>query len=177
MTLTIRQSSNADTDPQTVSILLELINSVYQEVECDMWKPDNSGRTYAAELKGFLKNKEIFIAEIDGKIVGSIKIEHIDDDTLSFGMLVADPSLRSQGIGRDLVAKCENYAKENCYKTMQLELLTPRHWKSPSKEFLKVWYTRIGYTPTKPRPFEEISPHRMEEFATECDFTVWNKTL
>jgi hypothetical protein len=60
---------------------------------------------------------------------------------------------------------------------MQLELLTPRHWKNPAKEFLKVWYRRLGYVPEKHMPFEEVSPHRMEEFATDCDFTIWLKTL
>jgi hypothetical protein len=28
---------------------------------------------------------------------------------------------------------------------MQLEVLVPRQWSHRSKEFLKAWYTRIGY--------------------------------
>jgi hypothetical protein len=28
---------------------------------------------------------------------------------------------------------------------MQLELLVPRDWRHPSKEFLKSWYGRRGY--------------------------------
>ncbi|MCC3859617.1 GNAT family N-acetyltransferase [Pseudemcibacter aquimaris] len=177
MSLRITQSNSNDTSPETIRSLVNLINEVYASVEGDMWKPDNSGRTYDAEVEKFVKNGEIFIARIDDEIVGSVRIEHIDDQTLAFGMLVADPDRRSEGIGRELVATCENHARENGYTNMQLELLTPRHWENPSKEFLKEWYGRIGYIPTKSRPFEEISPHRMDEFATECDFTVWIKEL
>ncbi|MDG1995828.1 MAG: GNAT family N-acetyltransferase [Emcibacteraceae bacterium] len=177
MTLNIRQSSAADATGDITSNLVTLINAVYQEVECDMWKPDNTGRTNAQEVGKFLKDGLIFIAEINYEIVGSAKIQHIDDQTLAFGMLVANPDIRGKGIGRELVSKCESYARENGYTTMQLELLTPRHWKNPSKEFLKIWYDRIGYKPTKTRPFEEISPHRMNEFATDCDFTIWQKAL
>lgn len=177
MTLIIKQSSEEDASDEAVSKLVALINAVYAEVECDMWKPDNSGRTYGGEVEKFLKNNNLFLAELDGKIVGSVKIEHIDDNTLAFGMLVADPDIRGKGIGRELVRSVEEHARENGYSTMQLELLTPRHWENPSKEFLKVWYDRIGYKPTKTRPFEEISPQRMDEFATDCDFTIWLKTL
>ena len=177
MTLNIRQSSELDANDDTVNSHVTLINAVYQEVEGDMWKPDNSGRTYAGEVENFLQNKELLIAEIDGKIVGSIKIEHIDDNTLAFGMLVVDPDVRGKGIGRELVNSAEANARDNGYTVMQLELLTPRHWENTSKEFLKTWYTRIGYKPNKTRSFEEVSPHRMDEFATDCDFTIWLKDL
>jgi GNAT superfamily N-acetyltransferase len=177
MTLNIRQSSAADATGEITSTLVTLINAVYQEAEGDMWKPDNTGRTNVDEVGKYLIDGELFIAEINGEIVGTVKIEHIGEKTLAFGMLVANPDIRGKGIGRELVKKCESHAIKNGYTIMQLELLTPRHWENASKEFLKVWYARIGYKPTKPRPFEEVSEQRMNEFATECDFTVWSKDL
>ena len=60
---------------------------------------------------------------------------------------------------------------------MRLELLTPRHWQNPSKEFLKQWYTRIGYSPRAAEPLETMYPNLVPELATECDFTVWHKPL
>jgi GNAT superfamily N-acetyltransferase len=119
----------------------------------------------------------MFIAFEDDEIVGAVKFAPVDQKTLEFGMLAADIKMRGKGLGRDLVNIVENYARDNFYTIMQLELLTPRHWKNPAKEFLKVWYRRLGYVPEKPMPFEEVSPHRMEEFATDCDFTIWLKTL
>jgi hypothetical protein len=60
---------------------------------------------------------------------------------------------------------------------MRLEILTPRHWTHPSKEFLKRWYSRIGYSPQTTEPFEAMYPELVPELATECDFTVWHKSL
>ena len=60
---------------------------------------------------------------------------------------------------------------------MRLEVLTPRRWTHPSKEFLKQWYSRLGYTPLATEPFESMHPELVPELATECDFTVWRKSL
>ena len=177
MTITIKQCDQNDLNPKTINRLLELINAVYDETENDLWKPTTSGRTYYGELEGFVKAKQMFIAFEEDEIVGAVKFAPVDDQTLEFGMLAADVKMRGKGLGRDLVETVENHARETGYTKMQLELLTPRHWKNPAKEFLKKWYSRIGYIPEKSMPFEEISPHRMDEFATDCDFTVWIKTL
>lgn len=177
MTITIRQCDESDLAPTTINRLLELINAVYDETESDLWKPTTSGRTYAGEIEGFVKEKQMFIAFENDEIVGAVKFAPVDEKTLEFGMLAADVKMRGKGLGRDLVNIVENYARGNGYTTMQLELLTPRHWKNPAKEFLKGWYSRIGYIPEKTKPFDEVSPHRMDEFATDCDFTVWLKKL
>jgi hypothetical protein len=60
---------------------------------------------------------------------------------------------------------------------MRLELLTPRNWKHPSKEFLTGWYGRLGYRPQFTEPLEELYPDKVPQLATECDFTVWPKGL
>jgi hypothetical protein len=60
---------------------------------------------------------------------------------------------------------------------MRLELLTPRNWTHPSKEFLKKWYSRIGYAPYATESLETTHPHLVQELATECEFTVWHKSL
>jgi hypothetical protein len=71
MTLNIRQSSIADATGNITTTLVALINAVYQEAEGDMWKPDNTGRTNTDEIGKYLKNGEMFIAEINNEIVGS----------------------------------------------------------------------------------------------------------
>jgi len=50
-------------------------------------------------------------------------------------------------------------------------------WTHPSKEFLKKWYSRSGYKPQATESFEILHPELVPELATECDFTVWHKSL
>lgn len=92
-------------------------------------------------------------------------------------MLVADLTQRGRGIGSALVDRAERWARDGACHTMRLELLTPRNWTHPSKEFLKMWYSRIGYRPQATEPFEILHPELVPELATECDFTVWLKSL
>ena len=97
--------------------------------------------------------------------------------TGEFGMLVADKSYRGLGIGSTLVLAAENWAKSEGFNRMRLELLEPRNWEHPSKVFLRKWYSRIGYVPDKTEPFEIMHPEKTCALATECNFTVWYKTL
>jgi hypothetical protein len=76
-----------------------------------------------------------------------------------------------------LVDRAENWARDMACHTMRLELLTPRNWTHPSKEFLKKWYFKMGYKPQAPESFEILHPELVPELATECDFTVWYKSL
>lgn len=175
--ITIRHSNQADLNEKTITRITELINIVYDEAESDLWKPETSSRTHNAEVESFIKKDGFLIAEKNDEIVGVCKLGKQDAEICEFGMLAADPAMRGVGIGRDLVSAAENWGRSGGYKKMRLEILTPRHWKNESKEFLKVWYTRLGYAPHFTAPFEEISPHRMDDFATDCDFTVWLKDL
>jgi hypothetical protein len=60
---------------------------------------------------------------------------------------------------------------------MQLEVLMPRHWTHPSKEFLKAWYARIGYRPVRTGHFDESYPELAPLLATPCDFVIYHKDL
>jgi len=61
--------------------------------------------------------------------------------------------------------------------TMQLEVLVPRQWSHPSKEFLKAWYTRLGYRPVRTGQVEESYPELAPLLATPCDFVIYHKSL
>src|SRR6185503_3962802 len=114
---------------------------------------------------------------INGVLVGSVNVKLMNGGVGEFGMLVADLNRRGEGIGAALVERAENWARDMGCHTMRLELLTPRNWTHPSKEFLKVWYTRSGYRPQTTEPFEILHPELVPGLATECDFTVWHKPL
>jgi hypothetical protein len=61
--------------------------------------------------------------------------------------------------------------------TMQLELLVPRTWTHPSKEFLRGWYGRRGYRLVRTGKLEDAYPHLAPLLATECDLEVHRKPL
>ena len=60
---------------------------------------------------------------------------------------------------------------------MQLEVLVPVAWRHPSKEFLRAWYTRIGYREARTGHLAELYPELAPMLATECDLVVYRKAL
>jgi ribosomal protein S18 acetylase RimI-like enzyme len=92
-------------------------------------------------------------------------------------MLVASPDRRGVGIGRQLVGFAEHWARTQGLSTMQLELLVPQTWTHPVKEFLRAWYTRIGYRRVRTGRLEEAYPMLQPQLATPCDFVIYEKDL
>jgi GNAT superfamily N-acetyltransferase len=174
--VTTRFPIESDLGADSIKRLSDLINEVYDYAESGMWKRKGF-RTNPAEVERLLRAQALILAEIDGALVGSVNVNLMPDGVGEFGMLVADLNHRGMGIGSALVDRAENWARDMACHTMRLELLTPRNWTHPSKEFLKKWYSRIGYTPQEPEPLELLHPDLVPELSTECDFTVWRKSL
>jgi len=174
--MTTRFPTEADLEASKIKQLMDLINAVYDDAETGMWKRLGT-RTNPGEVERLLRNQALILAELDGMLVGAVNVNLMNDGIGEFGMLVADLNQRGKGIGSALVDRAEHWARGMACHTMRLELLTPRNWIHPSKEFLKQWYSRIGYTPQASEPFETLHPELVPELATECDFTVWHKSL
>ena len=58
------------------------------------------------------------------------------------------------------------WSREQGLDTVRLEVLVPRQWPHPSKEFPKAWCTRIGYRPVRTGQFEESYPELAPLLAT-----------
>jgi GNAT superfamily N-acetyltransferase len=171
-----RFPTDDDLTEERVQGLSALINAVYDDAESGMWKRKGI-RTTPDEVKRLLKEKRLILAEIGGVVVGSVNVNLLSGRIGELGMLVSDVNHRGKGVGSALVKAAEQWAKRIDCETMQLELLTPRRWKHPSKEFLKRWYRKIGYEPQIAESFEKLSPDKFAELATDCDFMVWHKRL
>jgi GNAT superfamily N-acetyltransferase len=171
-----RLPRDSDLDPTVVRRLSALVNAVYDTAESGMWKTQGL-RTSPEEMAQLLRTQALILAEHRGNIVGCVAVKLMDGAVAEFGMLVADPAQRGAGIGSALIEAAEDWARARNCDTMRLELLTPRTWKHPSKEFLTAWYSRIGYRPQFTEPLEKLYPDKVAELATECDFTVWHKRL
>lgn len=176
MTVIERLPASASADTERMTHLTELINRVYQVAEDGLWQ-DGAVRTDVAEVSALAAAGEITVATRDGQLVGCVRIQHLDSRTGEFGMLAAAPEYRGVGIGRDLV----RYAEQSCVRTgrrtMQLELLVPRNWTHPAKEFLAGWYTRIGYRAVRRETVDQTYPQLAPRLDAPCDFVIYHKHL
>ncbi|GAA1681788.1 GNAT family N-acetyltransferase [Nonomuraea maheshkhaliensis] len=168
--------AGAAADGGLMSELAELVNEVYADAERGLWA-DGAARTSAEEIAGFVAAGEIVVALVDGRIAGCVRVQELDAGTSEFGMLAAAPRHRGIGLGRELVRFAERRGRSRGHAEMQLELLVPRGWRHPSKEFLAGWYGRIGYRPVGTGAVEQDYPHLSPHLATPCDFVIYRKNL
>jgi GNAT superfamily N-acetyltransferase len=168
--------STSAEDQRLVGELTDLVNEVYAVAEDGMWV-DGATRTDTDEMAEMIAADQIAEARLDGQVVGTIRIQQLDDRTGEFGMLAADPAHRGEGVGRALVSFAEELTSQRGLALMQLELLMPRDWSHPTKDFLHAWYTRIGYQPVRKGRIDEAYPHLAPLLATPCDFVVYHKAL
>jgi GNAT superfamily N-acetyltransferase len=167
---------SASEDDATVGRLTGLVNRVYAVAECGLWT-DGSTRTTGAEMAEMIRAGTIVAARRSGRIVGCVRVRRLESGEGEFGLLAADPDLRGIGIGRELVRFAEEVCRRDGLATMQLELLVPRDWTHPSKEFLVSWYTRIGYRQVRTGSLEDSYPALAPLLATPCDFAIYHKDL
>jgi GNAT superfamily N-acetyltransferase len=156
--------------------IADLVNRVYAEAEKGLWV-DGASRTTEAEMAGLIRAGQIAVRRSGERVVGAVRIQLLDDGVGEFGMLVAAPEERGTGVGRDLVSFAEEWARSRDLSSMQLELLVPRTWTHPVKEFLRDWYTRIGYRVVRTGDFSADFPALVPHLACPCDFLIFRKDL
>jgi GNAT superfamily N-acetyltransferase len=166
-------------DAAFVAEVADLVNRVYADAEKGLWV-EGAERTDPAEMTSVVREGQLVVARVDGRLAGAVRVQRLPSgggDVGEFGMLVAHPGHRGTGIGRDLVAFAEDLARQQGLDRMQLELLVPRTWTHPLKEFLRDWYTRIGYVEVRTEDFAAAHPTLRPLLATPCDFVIYHKDL
>jgi GNAT superfamily N-acetyltransferase len=163
-------------DGETLLLLVDLINRVYSKAEEGLWSRGTT-RTTAAEVAQFVRKREIVVALAGTSVAGCVRLYEVDDAISGFGMLAVPSSHRSTGVGRELVQYAERVSAAEGRTTMQLEVLVPRGWSHPSKDFLVDWYSRIGYRIHAVERLEDAFPDLAPSLATDCDFVVFRKSL
>jgi GNAT superfamily N-acetyltransferase len=166
----------AGDDATLMKRIADLINEVYAVAEEGLWT-DGATRTTVGEVAELTRAGEIAVARRRGRIVGCVRVQRLDERTGEFGMLVADPACRGAGVGRELVRFAERKCRADGLGTMQLELLVPRGWTHPTKQFLAAWYTRLGYRVARTGTIDEAYPALAPLLATPCDFVIYEKDL
>jgi len=163
-------------DDAVAADVTHLVNRVYATAEEGLWRP-GTARTTLAEATELIRLGELAVARLNGRIVGAVRIQRLDDEVGEFGMLAADPDHRGIGIGRRLVDFAERLTADRGLRTMRLGLLVPQTWTHPTKTFLDDWYTRIGYRVVRKGSIEEQYPNLAPLLATPCDFVIYHKGL
>jgi GNAT superfamily N-acetyltransferase len=163
-------------DMDLAADVANLVNGVYAVAEKRLWI-ETATRTTTDDIATLIGAGEITVARDGPGIIGCIRVHHLDADTSEFGMLAAAFTRRSLGVGRSLVSFAERQCLESGRGTMQLELLVPRGWSHPSKEFLADWYGRLGYIVLRRGTLDEPYPQLAPLLATPCDLLVYRKDL
>ena len=163
-------------DDRLVDHLTRLINEVYEVAERGLWR-DGTTRTNASELAELIRAGEIAVATRQARIVGSVRLHDVAPATSEFGILVAAPDQRGTGLGSALVDFAERRSRSRRLRAMQLELLLPRMWAHPTKEFLKAWYGRLGYRRVRTTSMDDAYPQLAPLLATPCELAVYEKPL
>jgi GNAT superfamily N-acetyltransferase len=171
-----RLPATAAEDRPLMERVAELINEVYEVAEEGLWI-EGAARTSVDEVAQLTRAGEIVVARLDGRVVGCVRVQRLDDRTGEFGMLAADPAHRGAGVGGELIRFAEETCRADGLRTMQLELLVPRDWTHPTKQFLGAWYTRLGYGITRVGTIDEAYPELAPLLATPCDFVIYSKPL
>ena len=130
--------------------ILRIINAAYDHGEAGIWEP-GWARTQLDDVERMVDAREIAVLRADGRILGSVRIRRLDEDTSELGMLSVDPAAMGAGAGRALLAFAE---QRHGTPFMQLELLVPRA-PHAHKQRLHEWYSRRGYDLVSEREFEE----------------------
>lgn len=103
-----------------------------------------------------------WVAERDGRVVGSVFVVHQDADTAKLRMLYVDRSARGLGLGRHLVARALAFARSTGYRRMVL-------WTNDVLVSARRIYEAEG--------FRLIEENRHRSFGKDLVGQVWARDL
>lgn len=111
----------------------------------------------AAYLRDFKPGKEQgWIAERNGRMLGSVFVANEDHETARLRMLYVEPEARGLGVGSALVRQCTQFAREAGYKRMVL-------WTHAVLDSARKIYAAEGYKVTSTEVQSEFGKEEISE--------------
>jgi ribosomal protein S18 acetylase RimI-like enzyme len=128
--------------------LAAFVNSVYRGPESEKgWTTEahllDGQRTDPESLRAQLApdHAHMLLARAaDGRLLGSVYLER-QPDALYLGMLSVAATLQNQGLGKQLLAAAEDFARQHELPRIRITVISVRHE-------LLAWYERHGYRRT-----------------------------
>ncbi len=103
-----------------------------------------------------------WIAEKNGKRLGSIFCVRLDANTAKLRLFLLTPEARGEGLGRRLLDVCMGYAKDKGYQRMQL-------WTHESHKAACALYIKTGWRLVSSKPVHSFGVDLVEQ-SWEIDF-------
>ena len=120
-------------DPGDIGYVIHLHGTLYaREFGLDHTFEADVARGLGEFAKGYDSSKDLFaVAEIDGRIVGSIVIAAESNELAKLRYFLVHPDARGQGFGRRLMQQALDFCRERGFRTVWLwtisELKTAAH--------------------------------------------------
>lgn len=150
--------------PADVAAIVSLVNRAYRGVGgARGWTTEEhlveGLRTESGELLAMMTAPgarfELALDD-DGRILGSVHLRHEEVSSCYLGMLSVDPSLQATGVGRALLVRSEEIAREWGCARVRISVFDVR-------DELLAYYARRGYQPTgNSRAFPETARSRLK---------------
>ena len=150
-----------------------MINAAYAAGEEGLWEP-GTPRVLESEVREMLGAGELLLVRRDGELAGCVRVHALDAGTGELGLLTA--ARVDSGVGRELIALAEAWARDNGHTRMRLQLLVPREGTHPFKQRLHGWYARLGYRVIGREDFAAAVPYA-DPTAVPCDLVNYEKAL
>jgi DNA-binding MarR family transcriptional regulator/N-acetylglutamate synthase-like GNAT family acetyltransferase len=103
------------------------------------------------------KRERIWIAEQDGKRVGSVVLVDAGDQVSQLRLLLVEPKARGKGIGRRLIQECIDFSKSKGYKKIRL-------WTQNNLDAARHLYRKAGFVCVSEKPHRSFGHDLVEEF-------------
>ncbi|MHB8604654.1 MAG: GNAT family N-acetyltransferase [Thermoplasmatota archaeon] len=141
--LDVREAKPSDT-----AAVVALVNAAYRRGGARAWTTEanlvGGARITDEGLLAMIERagSVVIVGEREGRVVGCLHLEMIGATTCHLGMLSVDPKEQAGGVGRELLARAEAYARDGLgAREITLRVVTVRHE-------LLAWYERRGYRRT-----------------------------
>jgi GNAT superfamily N-acetyltransferase len=158
---TIRIATGADREA-----IRGLVNQAF-EVERFLKKGGGDRLQDDGEFETLWERGTFLVKEEDGLLVGCVYVE-LRGERAYLGLLSIAPARQGTGLGRQLNAAAEQYAREQGCRWMDLRVVSPR-----AEQLLPV-YRKLGYVETGNQEYPEVL---VEKMAIPGHFILMEKAL
>lgn len=148
-------------------------DQIYFQNEKEFWEKEYY-RISKDDCITLIKKKELFVLANQKEILGFVCIKNSLDD-LSFSMLTVIEKYQKNGLGNLILKHIIEKAEADDFKTISLEILCPKNWEHPQKEFLIKWYEKMEFNYTRSFLFESLYPSHKKFMKCDLIFKAFTK--